>query len=107
MITFTHVLIPIDFSVPATQALRYALAEAALHHAKVTLLHVLPPHTGTEVYVIAGARQVEVGFDPALEGRLGATIPPQPIVVLQDHEEEALTHLRDLMLDGFHGIWEV
>ena len=31
---FTHVLIPTDFSVPAQQAVRYALEEATLHHAK-------------------------------------------------------------------------
>jgi nucleotide-binding universal stress UspA family protein len=107
IMTFTHVLVPTDFSAPAEQALRYALAEAAVHHAKVTLLHVLPPHTGTEVYVVAGAPQAEVGFDPALEGRLGAASPPRPTVVLQDHDEEALTHLRDLMRHGFDGAWEV
>ena len=72
--TFTHVLVPTDFSAPAEQTLRDALAEAAVHHAKVTLLHVLPPHTGTDVYVIAGAPRAEVGFDPALEGR-GALVP--------------------------------
>jgi universal stress protein A len=105
--TFTHVLVPTDFSAPAEQALRYALAEAAVHHAKVILLHVLPPHTGTDVYVIAGAPRAEVGFDPALEGRLGTASPPQPTVVLQDHDEEALTHLRDLMRHGFDGPWEV
>ena len=104
---FTHVLVPTDFSELAKQALRYALEEAVLHHAKVTLLHVLPPHTGTEVHFIAGAPRVEVSFDPALEGRLGAAIPPRPTVVLQDHGEEVLTHLRDLMLNAFHGVWEV
>jgi len=107
VMAFTHVLIPTDFSEPTKQALRYALEEATLHHAKVTLLHVLPPHTGTEVYFIAGAPRAEVGFDPALEGRLGAAIPPRPTVVLQDHDEEALMHLRDLMLNSFHGVWEV
>ena len=30
---FTHVLVPTDFSEPAQHALRYALEEAALHHA--------------------------------------------------------------------------
>jgi nucleotide-binding universal stress UspA family protein len=104
---FTHVLVPTDFSEPARHALCYALEEAVLHHAKVTLLHVLPPHTGTEVYYITGAPGVEVGFDPVLEGRLGASIPPRPTVVRQDHDEEALTQLRDLMLDAFHGVWEV
>ena len=107
MMNFTHVLVPTDFSAPAEQALRYALAEAAVHHAKVTLLHVMPPHTGTEVYFVAGAPRAGVGFEPALEGRLGASIPPRPTVVLQDHNEEALTHLRDLMRNGFHGAWEV
>ena len=104
---FTHILVPTDFSAPAKQALRYALEEAALHHAHVTLLHVRPPHTGTEVYSIGGAPRAEVGFDPALEGRLGTAGPPRPTVVLQDHAEEALTALRDLMLDGFDGAWEV
>jgi len=105
--TFTHVLVPTDFSASAEQALRYALAEAAVHHAKVTLLHVLPPHTETEVYYVAGAPRAEIGFDPALEGRLGASSPARPTVVLQDHEEEALTRLRDLMRHGFDGPWEV
>ena len=104
---FTHVLVPTDFSEPARHALRYALEEAALHHAKVTLLHVLPPHTVTEVYYITGAPVAEVGFDPALEGRLGLSTPPPPTVVRHDHDEEALTQLRDLMAGSFHGAWEV
>jgi nucleotide-binding universal stress UspA family protein len=58
------------------------------------------------VYAIAGAPRTEVGFDPALEGRLGASLPSQPAVIRQDHDEEALTRLRDLMLDGFQGAWE-
>lgn len=104
---FTHILVPTDFSAPAKQALCYALEEAALHHAQVTLLHVLPPHTGTEVYSIGGAPRTEIGFDPALEGRLGAALPPRPTVVRQAHDEEALTALRDLMFEGFQGTWEV
>ena len=46
---FTHVLVPTDFSEPAHHALRYAIEEATLHRANVTLLHVLPPHTETAV----------------------------------------------------------
>ena len=52
--TFTHVLVPTDFSEAAQHALHHALEEATLHHAKVTLLHVLPAHTGTDVYFITG-----------------------------------------------------
>ena len=43
----------------------------------------------------------------ALVGRLGASSPPQPTVVLQAHDKAALTHLCDLMCHGFDGPWEV
>jgi len=105
--TFTHVLVPTDFSETANHALRYALEEATLHHAKVTLLHVLPAHTGTDVYFISGAPGTQPDFDPALGGRFGTPAPSQPRVVFQDHNEEALTQLRDLMPDSFQGAWEV
>ena len=52
---FSHILVPTDFSEPAFYALRYGLDEAPLHHAKLTLLHVLPPHTGTAVYYVTGS----------------------------------------------------
>ena len=104
---FTHVFVPTDFSEPAQHALRYALEEATLHHAKVTLLHVMPPHTGTEVYFITGAPGTGPGFDPVLGGRIGTPTPPQPTVVRHDHNEEALTQLHDLMPESFQGAWEV
>ena len=103
---FTHVLIPTDFSVPAQQAVRYALEEATLHHAKVTLLHILPAHTGTDVYFVTGAPEPPPGFEPALERRLGTPISPQPTVVLDDHYEAALTQLRDLIPASFQGAWD-
>ena len=103
---FTHVLIPTDFSVPAQQAVRYALEEATLHHATVTLLHILPAHTRTDVYFITGAPEPQPGFEPALERRLGTPISPQPTVVLDDHYEAALTQLRDLMPASFQGNWD-
>src|SRR5262245_29091707 len=103
---FTHVLIPTDFSVLAQQAVRYALEEATLHHAKVTLLHVLPARTRTDVYFITGAPEPRPGFEPALERRLGTPISPQPTVMLDDHYEAALTQLRDLMPASFQGNWD-
>ena len=51
---FTHVLVPTDLSDPANHALRCAIEEATLHRAKVTVLHVLPEHSETEVYYVAG-----------------------------------------------------
>jgi nucleotide-binding universal stress UspA family protein len=104
---FTHVLVPTDFSEPAHHALRYALEEATLHHAKVTLLHVMPPHSGTEVYYVTGAPGQQPTFDPVLGGRVGTPRASQPTVVYYDYNEEALAQLRDLMPASFHGAWEV
>ena len=104
---FTHVLVPTDFSEAAQHALHYALEEAILHRAKITLLHVLPVHTGTDVYFITGFPSAQARFDPVLGGRLSTPTPPQPTMVLYDHNEEALTQLRDLMPDTLHGAWEV
>jgi universal stress protein A len=103
---FTHVLVPTDFSEVAQHALHYALEEATLHHAKVTLLHVLPVHTGTDVYFVTGFPGAQLQFDPILGGRLSALTSPQPTVVLYDHNEEALAQLRDLMPETFYGAWE-
>ncbi|MGE3539726.1 MAG: universal stress protein [Candidatus Tectimicrobiota bacterium] len=103
---FTHVLVPTDFSDPAHRALNYALEEAVLHHAKVTLLHVMPHHTDTEVYYVTGAPGTQPGFDPVLGGRLAASPNPHPTVVRYDHNEAALTQLRDLMPVSFQGVWE-
>ena len=105
--TFTHVLVPTDFSEVAQHALHYALEEATLHHAKVTLLHVLPVHTGTDVYFITGFPSAQAHFEPVLGERLSTPTLPQPTVVLYDHNEEALAQLRDLMPDTFYGDWEV
>jgi nucleotide-binding universal stress UspA family protein len=77
-----------------------------VHHANVTLLHILPAHTGTDVYFITGAPGAQMGFDPALERRLGTPMPPQPTVVFDDHTEAALTQLRDLMPASFQGAWD-
>jgi nucleotide-binding universal stress UspA family protein len=104
---FTHVLVPTDFSEAAQRALHYALEEATLHHAKITLLHVLPVHTGTDVYFITGFPGAQARFDPVLGGHLSTPTPAQPTMVLYDHNEEALTQLRDLMPDTFHGAWKV
>ena len=104
---FTHVLVPTDVAKAAQHALCYALEEATLHHAKVTLLHVLPAHTGTDVYFITGFSGAQLGFDPALGGHWSTLTPPQPTMVLYDHHAAALDQLRDLMPDSFQGAWDV
>jgi nucleotide-binding universal stress UspA family protein len=107
---FTHVLVPTDFSEPANHALRYAIEEATLHQAKVTLLHVLPPHTETDVYYVTGAPPVSgynAGLDPDAGGRLGTYPPSQPTVVRHDQNEAALMQLQDLIPAAFHDTWQV
>ena len=105
---FTHVLVPTDFSEPANQALRYAAEEATLHHAKVTLLHVLPSHTETDVYYVTGSPEpAPQGFDPTGGGRLGARPSSEPTVVRRDLNEQALTQLHDLIPDDCRDTWDV
>jgi nucleotide-binding universal stress UspA family protein len=106
---FKHLLVPTDFSEPANHALRYAVEEAALHDAKVTLLHVLPPDTRTDVHYVTGAPFVgsEGSLDPVAGGRVGGSaLLSQPEVVRRDRSEEALTQLRDLIANSFQGTWE-
>ena len=103
---FRHLLVPTDFSEPANQALRYAIEEAALHHARVTLLHVLPPDTRTDAHYVTGApaETTQGGVDPTV-GR--AAFLSYPEVVRRDRSEEALTQLRDLAANAFPGPAEV
>ena len=105
---FTHVLVPTDLSDPANHALRYALEEATMHHARVTLLHVLPSHSDTDVYYVTGSPDADAqgNFDP-VAGRLRAQRAPEPTVVRSDPNEEARTRLQDLMRGVFHGTWDV
>lgn len=99
---FKHVLVPTDLSEPGNHAVRYALEEAALHHASVTLLHVLPPTAGTGVYYVTGAPgSGSEGVDLA-GGRLGVRSLAQPTVVRDDDSEAALTRLQDLIASARH-----
>lgn len=107
---FKHLLVPTDFSEPANSALRYAIEEATLHHATVTLLHVLPTDARTDVHYVTGAPVPgpQGDFDPVAGGRVGGSpLLSQPEVVRRDLGEEALTQLRDLIANAFQGQWEV
>ena len=106
---FRHVLVPTDFSDPANHALRYAVEEAVLHGAKVTLLHVQPSEPGTAVYYVTGspASGLEAGRDVVACGPLGTTPVSEPTVVLDDYSEAMLARLRDLVPEAFRDTWEV
>jgi len=105
----THVLVPTDFSEPANYAVQYAMEEAALHGAKVTLLHVQQSSSGTtDIYYVSGVAPsgLEAGFDLVAGGRVGAQVA-EPTVVRHDVVEEALMRLRDLVPSSFKGAWDV
>jgi len=107
--SFSHVLVPTDLSDPANHALRYAIEEATLHRAKLTVLHVLPEHAGTEVYYVAdgpgGAVQEPV--DPSGGGPLRSFALSPPRVVRHDPGDVARTLMQDLVRGQFQGSWEV
>jgi nucleotide-binding universal stress UspA family protein len=104
---FKHLLVPTDFSDPAQLALRHATEEAALHRARVTLLHVMPPSAGTDVYYITGApvAGAGAGLDPFAGGRLAPQVPAHETVVRRDRGEEALTKLKDLVPAAYRDQW--
>jgi len=107
---FKHLLVPTDFSEPANNALRYAIEEAVLHQAKVTLLHVLPADTRTDVHYVTGAPAPgpQGSFDVLAGGRVGGSAPmAQPEIVRRDQTAEAQTQLRDLIANAFQGPWDV
>jgi len=81
---FKHLLVPTDFSEPANHALRYAIEEAGLHGARITLLHVLSPDTRTDVHYVSGEQhpRAEGTLDPMAGGRVGGSaLLSQPTVV--------------------------
>ena len=102
---FKHLLVPTDFSEPAKDALRCASEEAGLHQATVTLLHVLPPNTRTEVLYVTGepVKAASEAFDPVIGS---SALLSEPEVVHRDPSEDALTRLRDLAANAFRGPWE-
>src|SRR5262245_19839856 len=102
----THVLVPTDFSETAAHALRYAFEEARVHRAKVTLLHVVPPGSGTDVYYVSPAPGTSGPFDPAASAQIGAPWPvPPATVVRHDVADIALSNLQDLIPHAFRKSW--
>src|SRR5262249_13531113 len=104
---YTHILVPTDFSPAAHRALGYALEEATLHRAKLTLLHVLQHHSTTEVYYVKDAPQSSTSYVGEFGEKLPSfpTYPPQ--TVRYDYNEGGLEHLPDLVPASFTGAWDV
>jgi nucleotide-binding universal stress UspA family protein len=113
---YTHILVPTDFSEAAHQAVRYALEEATVHQAALTLVHVLHHHPKTEVYDVTGdperlpgLRAALVAFDPGFDPAAGTRLPPlqrpAAVTVHRDDAAETLTRLHYLIPRSFTGHW--
>ena len=113
---YKHILAPTDLSDASNHALRYAFAEADMHHAHLTLLHVMPSRATTDVYYVKGAPDLRAGlrssvvgaptgFDPATGGTLPVPPAATPEIVRFDHNEAALEKLRALVPNNFKGTW--
>jgi len=96
-----------DFSESAADALRCAIEQAVTHHARVTLLHVMPSHTKTDVYYPTPAVGPRAALDPEASARVEMLWPAESTtVVRRDPSEAALTQLHDLIPEAFRGTWE-
>jgi universal stress protein A len=113
---YSHILVPTDFSALADRALSYAFEEASLHHAKLTVLHVMQHPHQTQVHYVHGNPEIRSGlqdamvvptdFDPETGGPLPTPQGPVPETVRRDYTEEVLTQLRDHVSGSFTGSWE-
>ena len=104
--SFTHILVPTDFSAQAKAALDVALREAELHQASLTLMHVLQHHPHTEVTYLRGNPEDQRGLSTEF-GSLQALDRQEPLVLRRDHVEETLSQLRALVPQSFTRNWEV
>ncbi|ETX07011.1 MAG: hypothetical protein ETSY2_13710 [Candidatus Entotheonella gemina] len=103
--SFTHILIPTDFSAQAKAALDIAIQEAELHQASLTLIHVFQHHPHTEVTYIRGNPEDQRGLSTEF-GSLQSLGRQEPVVLRRDHVEETLTRLRELIPQSFTGNWD-
>ena len=104
--SYTHILVPTDFSVLANQAVAHACEDAEHHEASLTLLHVLH-HPDTAVYYVSGAPQQLGDFADESGSTLPGRETPGPESIRRDYLDEALSQLRDLLPASFTGTCEV
>lgn len=101
--SYTHILVPTDFSTLGNQAVSHAIVEAEQHGAALTLLHVMQ-HSDTSVYFPMGGGPQDLS---PYGDEFGTTFPRQGVptseTVRRDYLDEALTQLHDLIPTTFKG----
>jgi nucleotide-binding universal stress UspA family protein len=109
--TLQHMLVPLDFSEPASRALEYAIRLARQLQARLTLLHViyLPPLAGADL--TTQMAEIEAAARHAMDERLRrvqeAGIAVQSIIVhgipWQEIVDKAKDTQADLIVMSTHG----
>ena len=94
---FTPILVPVDFSPYATEALGYAADLAEVFHASLIVLHVI----ASELKVQATPQRLEHASAPGATGVGAATTLAEPRavteVVIDEHREHAYTTLQNFL----------
>jgi glycine betaine transporter len=106
-----HVLVPLDFSDPANQALEYALQLAQQLQARVTLLHVIhiPPLGGANLpaYMAHVEAHAQEAMEACLQHVQQTGLPVQSLIVQgvpwQEIVDKAQDMQADLMVMSTHG----
>jgi universal stress protein A len=102
---YTHILAATDFSAVAYQVLRYACEEATVHHARLTVVHVLQHHPASETYHRDYAAEAQThlrdlvcgSFTGTWEAEVTTGDPAEAILqIAQDRDV-------DLIVIGTHG----
>lgn len=109
--TFRHILVPLDFSSPAEQALDYAMELVEKFQARLTLLHVIHIPVTSEVNLTAYLAEMDTsaqfGMDEYLKRIETAGHTVETIIQRGTpwHEiiETAKTQHVDLIVMGTHG----
>ena len=109
--TIQHILVPLDFSSDAEQALDYALELAQQFQARLTLMHVIYIPVTTEVNLSAYFADLESGALQGMESyqkRVEEAGRPVEMVIVRGTPfreiiETAKTKQVDLIVMGTHG----
>jgi nucleotide-binding universal stress UspA family protein len=120
MVTFTHVLCPIDFSEPSRRALTYARSFAEWHHARLTVMHVAPSFeptlvtparseaTGEVVYPVTREDVLEALRREAGSARTSSHLEVEVVAesgsAVSQILDRAVTWPADLVVIGTHGL---
>ena len=100
--SYSHILVPTDFSTLGNKAVTHALVEAGVHGSSLTLLHVMQ-HPDTAIYFPSGGSSDRGPLADEFGRRLTYAEAPETSLIRRDYLDEATSQLRDLIPTTFAG----